>query len=348
MSFGGGSSKSTNTPVDMTPDAFKALQNPLAARLAGLLGFGATTTPATTGTRGFNPTGAPGATQGPQNANGSFGPNGPNRFVNSNWTNGDHQGMPRGLPPIGQPGATGGTAGTPGGLQIGGFNGGPDGLGGIPTYNGPLTAPIGANEQTILDKLMANANGTAPDSDATAGLKEFLRRGLNGNAATDNPFLQSYIEAAQRPTMQGLEETLTRSLPGRFTQNGQFTQPQGSSAFDRAAAIATRGAADASGDIATKISYNQVNDAQNRGLDAAKALPGVNAQEVDTMVKNLQAQALPRLIQENGIERGLALFNTRLDGLLKTLGIAAGVTQPTIANEGKSKSSQFSLGIPKG
>lgn len=344
MSFGGGSSKSTSTPVDMTPDAFKNLQGPLAQRLAGLLGFSTTMPQPTTGTKGFNPNGAP-----------TGQPNGPNTFTNSNWTNGDHQGMPRGTPgPV-----VGSRVGPPTAVQPGqpgyspmtqtmGNQQNTSGLNGIPTYDGPLTAPLGANEKTILDKLMANANGTAPDSDATAGLKEFLRRGLDGNAATDNPFLQSYIEAAQRPTMQGLEETLTRALPGRFTQNGQFVQPQGSSAFDRAAAIATRGAADASGDIATKISYNQVNDAQNRGLDAAKALPGVNAQEVDTMVKNLQAQALPRLIQENGIERGLALFNTRLDGLLKTLGITAGVTQPTIANEGKSKSSQFSLGIPKG
>lgn len=338
MSFGGGSSKSSSTPVDMTPAAFKGLQGPLAQRLAGLLGFN--TTPATTGTLGFNPTGAPGATSNPR----VVAP----VVTNSNWTSGDHQGMPRnGQPaPVGTRVGPGISGGTPAG--IGSLNTGPDGLGGVPTYQGPLTAPIGANESEILKLLQTHANGTAPDSTATAGLKEFLRRGLDGNAATDNPFLQSYIQAAQRPTLQGLEETLTRDLPGRFTQAGQFVQPQGSSAFDRAAAIATRGAADANADIATKISYNQVNDAQNRGLDAAKALPGVSSQEVDTLIKNLQAQALPRLVQDQGIERGLGLFQTRLDALLKTLGITAGVTQPTIAQDQHSKSSQFSLGLPKG
>lgn len=334
MSFGGGSSKST--PVDMTPAAFAGLQQPFSNVLAQLMGLAPGAAGGSTSAGG----GAV-AARGPQNANGSFGPNGPNRFTNSNWTNGDHQGMPRGLPAAATGGATGGSGG--GGNAWSTVGNGNDVLRGIPQYGGPLTAPIGANEQSMLDKLMANANGTAPDSYAVSALKQFIDRGLNGNAAIDNPMLQSYIEAAQRPTLEGLTETLTRDLPGRFTSAGQFIQPQGSSAFDRAAAIAARGAANANADIATNISYNQVNDSQNRGLDAAKSLPGVNSTEVDTMIKNLQAQALPRLIKEQGIERGMALFKDRVNALMQTLGITAGVTQPTISQD--QKSSQFSMGL---
>jgi hypothetical protein len=157
-------------------------------------------------------------------------------------------------------------------------------------------------------------------------------------------------------------------LPGRFTQAGQLIQPGSSSAFDRAAAIATRGVSNAVGDIATNISYKDLADNQqreaaalgeelqrrftgaqsnaDRGLDAAKALPGVNAQQVDTLIKSLQAEALPRLIKDQGIERGMALFKERVDNLLKVLGITAGVTQPTISQTSTGKSSGFSFGLP--
>lgn len=350
------SSKSSSTPVDMTPGPFKGLQGPLAQRIMGLLGFSqAPTTAPHTGTTGFNPTGAPtgqplaykdahpgwtdtGRSAGTQNG------------VAYNWftgggMNGDAQGgngrqMQRfaATPPAGT--NTGGGNDNPWTL-----NAGADGLGGIPKYQGPLTADMSPNETALLSKLMAESNGTAPDSAAEAALKEFIHRGLDGNASVDNPFMQSYIQAAQRPTQQALEESLGRTLPGRFTLAGQQTQPQSSSAFDRAAAIATRGAADAMGDIATKISYQQANDAQTRGLDAAKSLPGVSAQEVDTLIQNLKAQSLPRLIKEQGIDRGMQLFQTRLDALLKTLGITAGVTQPTIANQQDSKSTGFGLSL---
>lgn len=329
MSIGGGSSK--QTPKDMTPAAFGALQQPFANVLGQLLGFGTAGAGGSTGGTSGRP-GVPGMTPGV------------GQQVAHPAIRGTGGGTTPSFMDFANTGASSGASGGAGGGNAwSAIGNGSDVLRGIPQYGGPITAPIGANEQSMLDKLMANANGTAPDSYAVSALKQFIDRGLNGNAAIDNPMLQSYIEAAQRPTLEGLTETLTRDLPGRFTSAGQFIQPQGSSAFDRAAAIATRGAANANADIATNISYNQVNDSQNRGLDAAKSLPGVNSTEVDTMIKNLQAQALPRLIQEQGIERGMALFKDRVNALMQTLGITAGVTQPTIAQEGKS--SQFSMGL---
>ena len=273
-------------------------------------------------------------------------------------------------------------------------------LNGIPTYKGKMVEEIGANEQSILDQLMnTTGSGTAgqqagPSSPAMEYLHKVLQGefmpgamdqgGLTGFAqmlkgsrqetgySTDemNPFLNAAIEAAQRPTLQGLEETLTRSLPGRFTQAGQFTQPRGSSAFDRAGAIATRGASDALADIATNLSYatmeaergrqfeaqegarsredaamreelgrsnENIQNERNRQNEAAGLTTTVQAQEVDTLVKNLQAQALPRLIKEFGIERGMEQFNNQLNTLLGVLGIGAGVTAPVIGQSSESK-----------
>lgn len=301
MSFG--SSKSQSTPVDMTPQPFKNLQGPFADVLAKMLGM--QTTPGATGT-------AP----RPANALG-YGPDGrPITGYRSEIferSGNDEQGRRR-VPVYGTAAPMGPAANTytptPGSfLATGNPN---DLLKGLPQYEGPLTGTIGANEQSMLDFLQ--------------------QKTLAGPQGPDDPLLKAYIESVQRPILEGLTETLTRDLPGRFTQAGQMVQPRGSSAFDRAAAIATRGAAQAQQDIGTQIGYEAYKNSGDR-----------YAQEIDTTIKNLQAQALPRLIQELGIERGIEQFNQRVTALMQTLGITAGVTQPTIANNQSSKSTQIGL-----
>lgn len=204
-------------------------------------------------------------------------------------------------------------------------------MSGIPTYKGPLSAKITPNEQELLDQMQASAT-SGVGADARGLLRDTLAGKFLPGQPGANPFLDAAIQQAQRATRQGLEETLTRSLPGRFTSAGQFVTPNGSSAFDRAAAIATRGASDALGDIATRMSYQGYESERGRQQEA---IP-LTFQETESMVQNLQAQALPRLIQEFGIERGLELFNTRVQTLLSVLGITQGSTAPTIANKGEA------------
>jgi len=420
MGVSGGSSSST--PKDMTPQAFKGLQGPYAAVIGQLLGYnitnpnGTSTNPVSFTYPGGQFTGQGGT--GAQTQAGQTARPGMNNTGNTGMTFRVPGGGSTGgtYMPAGNGGGSGGGAGgsgvpgTPGytvtnpNLGTGNPN---DILNGIPGYQGPLTAQLGANEQSILDMLMANSgqgsgSGTSGGIDAATG--QFLQNQVNGNYLpgnyspqdlaqfaqgvqgayatpgydpnSENPFLAAAIQAAQRPTLQGLTETLTRDLPGRFTQAGQFTQPQGSSAFDRAAAIATRGASDAMGDIATKLSYQTTSDqlnrafqanqsaraaedtsnqaqlarqnqnsqnAQDRQIQAAGLAPQVSKQQVDNMVSNLQAQALPRLIQEYGIERGMDEFNNRMNSLLSVLGIAGGVTQPTVSQSSKSSQAGVSL-----
>lgn len=238
MLFGGSDSKqvSTSTPTDMTPQAFKDLQNPFATELTKLM-----------------------------------------------------------------------TAG------------------GGPQYEGPLVADMGANEGNLLTQLMGQTgSGTSRN-----GLIESTLAGnfLPGQAGA-NPFLDAAIAAAQRPTFQGLEEVLSRTLPGRFTAAGQFTGARGSSAFDRAAAIAARAASDTAGDIATKMSFAGYDAERQRQQEA---IP-LSRAEVDATITNLQAQGLPRMIQDLGIERGMALFQQRTQQLLEIMKLIGGVTSPTIAN----------------
>lgn len=204
-----------------------------------------------------------------------------------------------------------------------------------PQYSGPTVAPITAPEQNILSGMQA---------DPSAGMRtNYMSDVMSGKylpGAGGNPFLDEAIRAAQRPTLEGLTETLGRVLPGRFTQAGQFTQPQGSSAFDRAGAIATRGAASALGDIATNMSFGNYEAERGRQQQTVQ----LSQQEVDNTIKNLQAQGLPRMIQDLGIERGMAMFQANTQALLEALKLIAGVASPTIANQSQSTGSAEQTG----
>lgn len=202
-----------------------------------------------------------------------------------------------------------------------------------------FSVPQTANETELLGGLMGDQR-----SGARPGYLDSVLSGnfLPGQAGA-NPFLQAAIETAQRPTLQGLEEVLSRTLPGRFTQAGQFVNPQGSSAFDRAAAIATRGTADALGDIATKMSFGSYEGERGRQQEAV----GLSQQEVDTTIKNLEAQQMPRLIQQHGIETGLKEWQTRVSALLEVLRTVGGVTAPVIAQKSEAQGGSESKGSAK-
>lgn len=218
-------------------------------------------------------------------------------------------------------------------------------------YKGDLVAPITEGETQALDQLNQQTNGQNLNSliqegnSAENAAASVQKLGVGGDP--NDPLLSAYIKAAQRPTQQALEETLSRTLPGRFALAGQQTQPQSSSAFDRAAAIATRGAADAMGDIGTKISYQDLAAGRDRTATAQQGAMDrsltAQKQQVDQTVQNLQSQALPRLINDMGIERGIDAFNARMTALLGGLGIAGGTTTPVISTKSSSSSGGFNL-----
>lgn len=428
--MGGSSSKSSSKPVDVTPGAFKDLQQPFANVVAAAL---------------------PGIPQGTQRiVEGYKGPTTSPLTTGEEQALGQVQSLTQGQTPFQQapPTPVYGAAGA-GSDVTNALLGGTAMSGLTPQMTSQFVGGLGLQNQnmqnlgTILGLQGGPFQGVVPQGFNNAPLNEF-QAGVAGASQTgafggdaNNPFLQSYIQAAQRPTQQALEETLSRTLPGRFTQAGQFVQPGSSSAFDRAAAIATRGAADALGDISTNISYQALEQARGReaeslgaelarrgqqglqtqalgaqgGLQAqqltadairqsqalgaqgglqtqaltaqaqqsqldralqslgigsqlatdqqGRALTGaqtdltgaqqqqigsgVESQQIQNAIANLQAQALPRLIQDLGVERGIEAFNNNVNALLSSMGIAAGVTRPVVAQEGKSSSKGFSL-----
>lgn len=265
-------------------------------------------------------------------------------------------------------------------LGVGGQAANPNAiLGNIPGYTGPLAAPMGANEASTLQMLQQQPYGATSPTGVAANFTQGLMNAnpaMNPNMAqfatafgganntmnannTGNPFLQAAITAAQRPTMQNLTETLGQTLPSQFTTAGQAIQPGGSSAFDRAAAIATRGATQAMSDIAANMSsqdyeaqqqrnasllgqtaQNQAVQSEgnlNRQVASAQAAPAIQQGQMSALVQNLQSQALPRLINEYGIERGMSEFQQRMNTLLSLIGVGAGTTTPTTSQASSSE-----------
>lgn len=221
---------------------------------------------------------------------------------------------------------------------LSGFGGQSAGAGNPVANATPTTqAPVTGQEGNILSSL---GGQVGPNTDRATYMSDVLAGKYLPGQANANPFFDAAVKAAQRPTLEGLTDTLTRALPGRFTANGQMIQSNtgdqgGSSAFDRAAAVATRGAANAIGDIATNMGNTQFTNERQQQTTVA----GLDQQEVQTTISALQASALPRLIQQNGLDQGLALFQQQTQNLLDVLKTIGAVQAPTLASTSQSTGS---------
>lgn len=199
-----------------------------------------------------------------------------------------------------------------------------------PQYTGPLSAPASSQETALLGQLPASGSGTA----TTNYLNNVLSGSYMPGGANGNPFINQSIAAVNQPILNNLQNTLTTSLPGQFTAAGQMTGPQGSSAFDRAAALQTTQAAQAM----TAADTNIENNAYNTGVQQETAAVPLAQQEVQTTIASLQAAALPRLIQQLGIQNGLSAFQSNASTLMQFLSTIGSIAQPIIANTQVSNS----------
>ncbi len=196
------------------------------------------------------------------------------------------------------------------------------------------TAPVTSQEQQLLQLI----SGTAQDPTRANLIKQTQEGQFLPGGAQGNPLIQQAIEAAQRPTLEGLQEVLGRTLPGRFAIGGQQTNQGESSAFDRAAAIATRGVSQSLADIATTISFGAQEAERGRQQQGVT----LGQQELTVGVEALQVNALPRLIDQFGITEGTKQFQLRIQAVLEALQIATGTPLQTVGQEQQSTGSQVS------
>ena len=218
---------------------------------------------------------------------------------------------------------------------------------GAPTPTAPMVAPITATEQDLLRVLQAGASGSPAQQAGT----ELLTQTIQGQFLdpASNPFLQAAIQAQQQRLAENFRLIEAPLLQSRFTRAGQSIQPQGSSAFDTAAAIALRGLTQSQADIATQLTAANFAQERDRQMQAVQQAQAISSDETQRVIQVLQAQALPRLIEQLGIDRGLEEFRRRMEVLLAALGIGAQVTQPSVAGTSQSKTSpEWKLGLSFG
>lgn len=196
-------------------------------------------------------------------------------------------------------------------------------------------------------------------------------QGIQGGTPTGqaNPFLAQAIEAAQRPLVENFQDIVAPALRAEFTGAGQQIQGQGSSPFQEAAARAQSGLASAMGDIGTNLAFQDFAQRQALGsqefqqlrdlitsqeltgrqqdlqaqtterqqqLEGVAQAANIDRQQLEGLLANLEAQALPRLVEQLGVDRGLEEFRRRQDQFLQALQMAAQVSSPTVATVGRT------------
>jgi hypothetical protein len=161
---------------------------------------------------------------------------------------------------------------------------------------------------------------------------DLMRRTLSGDflSRDSNPELADLIRFTNKEINSAFNDQglATKSL---FARAGQ-TLPE-SSPFSDAAAKLEAGRLDAIGkNVSTMAAanYQAERDRQVQAVEQTRATAGF---EFSRQLEFLQANALPRLIDEIGFDRAFTEFQTRLAALSQALGIAAGITSPALGVE---------------
>lgn len=198
--------------------------------------------------------------------------------------------------------------------------------GGQQAFGGQTVSPITGNEQALLDRIFGQAQQPSSAQQQSLQTLEAAAAG-QGLTPQSNPFLAATIEAAQRPLIEQFNEQTLPGLRAQFTRAGQQIQDQGSSPFDLATARASSGLANALGDVSTQLAGQNFQAERQRQLQAATAIPEVERAQLDQTLRALEAQALPRLVEQFGIDRGLEEFRRRQQTLLQAIQLAGGLAQ---------------------
>lgn len=328
---------SSSKPKDMTPREFRSLRDPLADALSGYLNTG----------------GLP-AYSGPMNAPITGGETDALAQL---------QQITQGSPEFAQALATltrqaGGTNNpyaTAAGLT------GPEAYGlNQVAQQGFGTSAVGADSNALLQSILQGA-GLSPDSNPflAEAIKTAQRpiieqfgdttRGLQGTFNSSGQFIapgaSSPFELARARLNTGVANALGDVGTNIAYQNYDaernrqlaavgLGQAGDADAFSRALqATSALGLPREIADTALQRQSAAFESDQARQTEAANAIPQLERSQVENVMTNLQAQALPRLIEELGIERGMTAFREQQASLLAILGLTGDVSSPTVANK---------------
>lgn len=159
---------------------------------------------------------------------------------------------------------------------------------------------------------------------------------------SSNPFLASAIKGAVDPMVTAFNASTMPAMTGQFTAAGQKTsgaQPGGgSSAFDTAASLAQKQLEQSIGQVTSGMENQNYQTGVQNTQNAAIASGNLTSGNLNNMIQTLNAQSLPQLVQQYGINQGLQVYQQRMQMLLQVLGLGGQISQPVIANTAQSTS----------
>lgn len=203
---------------------------------------------------------------------------------------------------------------------------------GGPAYEGAFAAPITAAETEMLGDIRSQA--LVPTAGETAA--GTMRLGtLQGRYLTpeSNPALDAYIQAAVRPIRSAyLDENM--AAKALFSRAGQRIQE--SSPFSRLQIRSNEAYLNAIKDATAQIVAPAYEAERGRQMEASTQEREQAQMAFDRAQGALEAQALPRLIEQYGIDAGREEFARRTALLAEILGLTANLTMPTPATESES------------
>ncbi len=212
--------------------------------------------------------------------------------------------------------------------------------GGAP-FDGPLHAGITSQEQSIVDTAVTQAAGNDPLSQATSGLVD---RTLGGEFVRGNAGLDAAVKSAVDPTRGAIASLDLPQLSPKLDASGNRIVTAGDNPFTTAAQIGVTGAENALSDIERAVRSESFQREETRRQEAIKLASDVASGALKKTILGLKAAALPRLIEDLGIQRGLVEYNDRINRLLETINVGVQIGAPVAAKTAGSPGSKGIFG----
>jgi len=228
--------------------------------------------------------------------------------------------------------------------------------------------PLPGQAQSRLDQFITGGRvnplvGTISQPDM-AGVQSQIGDLITGRTLDANhPFIRNQVDAVSRPILEQFGDDIA-DLRSQATAAGQFVQPGSSSPFEMAQSRREVGLANALGDAAAGVVLPTVNAERNRQVDMTRFLSGLieadtnRAQDtlglmsglfdrgadrslraatsqvpfqqgqITGINRALEGAALPRMVSQFGLDRGLSEFARQQNSFLGILNAAMQQSQP--------------------
>ena len=198
--------------------------------------------------------------------------------------------------------------------------------GGGAKTEGPLVAPISGNEQDLVRSAVEQADTNNPLARATRSL---ANRTAEGEFLTGGRILEEGVASALDPTRAAIERLGLPTTGSELTASGGRVAT-GENPFATAANIAITGGQNALSDLETSVRSQSFLAEAARQQEAIKLASDVASGGLKKTILGLKAAALPRLIEDLGIQRGLAEFNDRINRLLESISTGVAIGAPVV------------------